>query len=86
MLSQLTFLLKPVYSANHRWAMARGEESLKLELARRHAQTPEAAAQVPPPQGPASWRTFLIPVAALGTLAVDLAYALGRLPKVQTRR
>jgi len=31
----LSFLLKPVFSANHRWAMARGEESLKVELARR---------------------------------------------------
>lgn len=34
LLSALSFLLKPVFSANHRWAMARGEESLKLELAR----------------------------------------------------
>ncbi len=35
LLQSLSFLLKPVFSANHRWAMARGEESLKLELARR---------------------------------------------------
>jgi hypothetical protein len=28
-------LLKPVFSANHRWAMARGEESFKAELGRR---------------------------------------------------
>ena len=34
LLRTLSFLLKPVFSANHRWAMARGEESLKLELAR----------------------------------------------------
>ncbi|HEX8852654.1 MAG TPA: SRPBCC family protein, partial [Pyrinomonadaceae bacterium] len=26
----LTFLLKPVFSFNHRWTMRRGEESLKL--------------------------------------------------------
>ena len=31
----LSFLLKPVFAANHRWAMAQGEESLKRELARR---------------------------------------------------
>ena len=37
LLSALSFLLKPVFSANHRWAMARGEESLKIELARLHA-------------------------------------------------
>lgn len=35
LLKSLSFLLKPVFSANHRWAMARGEESLKAELARR---------------------------------------------------
>ena len=30
-------ILKPIFSANHRWAMARGEESLMRELARRAA-------------------------------------------------
>ena len=30
-------ILKPIFSANHRWAMARGEESLVRELARRAA-------------------------------------------------
>ncbi len=51
LLRYLSFLLKPVFSANHRWAMARGEESLRLELARRHARTPEELARVPPPPG-----------------------------------
>ena len=49
LLRSLSFLLKPIFSANHRWAMARGEESLKLELARRRARTPEEARRVPPP-------------------------------------
>ena len=31
-------ILKPIFGANHRWAMARGEESLKIELARRHGE------------------------------------------------
>ena len=30
-----SFILKPIFAANHRWAMARGEESLKRELLRR---------------------------------------------------
>jgi hypothetical protein len=30
-------LVKPAFAANHRWAMASGERSLGLELARRHA-------------------------------------------------
>ena len=32
MLRYLSFLLKPAFSANHRWAMARGEENLRREL------------------------------------------------------
>ena len=35
LLHYFSFLLKPIFSANHRWAMARGEESLRAELARR---------------------------------------------------
>ena len=37
LLRRLSFLLKPIFSANHRWAMQRGEESLRLELARRRS-------------------------------------------------
>jgi len=36
LLRYLSFVFKPIFAANHRWAMARGEESLKRELARRH--------------------------------------------------
>ena len=35
LLRYLSFLFKPIFAANHRWAMARGEESLKRELVRR---------------------------------------------------
>lgn len=55
LLSRLSFLLKPIFAANHHWAMAKGEESLKLELARRHAQTEEERQRIPPPPG-ASFR------------------------------
>lgn len=48
LLRYLSFWLKPIFSANHRWAMARGEESLKLELPRRRAATPS---QGPGPAG-----------------------------------
>jgi hypothetical protein len=37
LLRYLSFLLKPVFAANHRWAMARGEESLRREIARRRS-------------------------------------------------
>ena len=35
LLNALSWLFKPIFSANHRWAMAKGEESLKLEINRR---------------------------------------------------
>lgn len=54
LLRNLSFLLKPVFSANHHWAMRKGEESLKLEIARRRAQTPEERARIPAPP-PATW-------------------------------
>ena len=37
LLKPLTPVLKPVYAANHRWAMARGLEGLRRELVRRRA-------------------------------------------------
>jgi hypothetical protein len=52
LLRYLSFLMKPLFSANHRWAMAKGEESLKLELARRRARSPKERAAVAPPPGP----------------------------------
>lgn len=47
-----SFIMKPIFSKNHLWAMRKGEESLQLELQRRHVASPEALAQVPPPPQP----------------------------------
>jgi hypothetical protein len=47
-----SFVFRPIFSANHHWAMARGEESLKLELQRRHAKTAAERRAVPAPPGP----------------------------------
>jgi len=33
-----SFIFRPIFGANHRWAMARGEESLRIVLARRHGE------------------------------------------------
>jgi len=52
LLRAFSFLLKPIFAANHRWAMEAGERSLKIELARRHARTPEERLLVPDPPGP----------------------------------
>jgi hypothetical protein len=37
LLRYLSFVMKPLFAANHRWAMARGEESLRRELDARRA-------------------------------------------------
>lgn len=52
LLKRLSFLMKPIFSANHHWAMTRGLESLKIELERRRATSPEELANVPPPPPP----------------------------------
>jgi hypothetical protein len=49
LLRDFSFIMKPLFGANHRWAMAKGEASLKLELARWHARTEAERALVPPP-------------------------------------
>jgi hypothetical protein len=55
LLRRLTWLLRPVFAANHRWAMARGEESLRLELRRRRATSEADRRRVPLPP-PATFR------------------------------
>jgi hypothetical protein len=52
LLKYLSFIMKPIFAANHRWAMERGEESLKLELQRRHARGDEERARIPAPPPP----------------------------------
>ena len=65
LLRYLSFLLKPVFALNHRWAMARGLESLELELERRRGKL------VGEPRGPVSglW-------SALVLMSVPVALAL----------
>ncbi len=55
LLRKLSFLIRPLFEANHRWAMARGEESLKLELLRRRAASAPALSTIPAPPGPVTF-------------------------------
>ena len=68
LLRNLSFLLKPLFEANHRWAMARGEESLRLELLRRRATTADARNRVAAPPGPVTFAgvALIAGAAALG--------------------
>jgi Polyketide cyclase / dehydrase and lipid transport len=74
LLRWLSFLLKPVFSANHRWAMARGLESLRLELLRRHARSNEELRAIPAPPAPNRTSGLWL---LLGTAAVVLITVAG---------
>ncbi len=81
LLRNLSFLLKPLFEANHRWAMAQGEASLKLELARRRATSEADRAQIPAPPGPVTYAAVVLVGGAafvLGTLAYLLVRARRR--------
>jgi hypothetical protein len=64
----MTPVLRPVFEANHRWAMRQGEISLREELIRYRARTPEDLLEAHEPRGPVE-----VPVRwiALGALAVS---------------
>jgi hypothetical protein len=75
LLRYFSFLIKPIFAANHRWAMAKGEESLALELARRHAKTDLARAQVPaPPQASRVSSPPLASAVAVTVLIIGLGF------------
>lgn len=82
LLRYFSFVMKPLFSANHRWAMAKGEESLKLEIARRHATNPDELAFVPAPPPPTfgSPKPLLLGVAATLAALGILIYLVGKLP------
>jgi hypothetical protein len=78
----LSPLVKPVFEANHRWAMAQGETSLRLELARRRAGSDAAGRGIPPPPGPVSYAA----VAFVGALSAAFAGLVYLLARVRRRR
>jgi hypothetical protein len=81
LLRYFSFIMKPLFSANHHWAMAKGEESLKLELARRYAANQEERALIPEP--PRSTPTSPLPIIFVSTtifaFLVGISYTVLRL-------
>jgi hypothetical protein len=77
LLKLFTPVLRPVFEANHRWAMAQGEESLKLELARRRATNATALAAIPPPPGPVTYAAVAL-IGGAAAVGGTLAYLLVR--------
>ena len=80
LLRNLSFLLRPIFEANHRWAMAQGETSLRLELARRRATSDSALARIPPPPGPVTYAGAAL-VAGAVAVGATLAYLMVRAKK-----
>ncbi len=68
LLRYFSFIMKPIFSANHRWAMQQGEKSLKLELARHHATTEAERAQVLAP--PEATTSLSLPLLLIGVAAI----------------
>ena len=77
LLRNLSFLLKPLFEANHRWAMAQGDDSLKLELLRRRATSDTARRAVPVPPGPVTYAGIAL-IAGAVAVAAGLAYLILR--------
>jgi hypothetical protein len=59
--------------------MARGEESLKLELLRRRASSDAARARVPPPPGPVTYAGVAL-IAGAAAIGAGLAYLMIKAP------
>jgi hypothetical protein len=78
LLRRFSFLLRPLFEANHRWAMTRGEESLLLELARRSAPEPNKI-RLPSPPGPTVLRDYIPFLFLLSAFVLVTAYLLYRL-------
>ncbi len=77
LLRNLSFALKPLFESNHRWAMAQGEQSLRLELARRRASSDQARQTIPPPPGPVTYAGVAL-VGGAVFVGASLAYLMRR--------
>lgn len=75
LLRLLSPVARPVFAANHRWAMQRGEESLKLELERRRASSGLERALVPAPPRPTTSSPVPLLIAAVGVAGAMLGAA-----------
>lgn len=70
LLRSLSWLMKPIFAANHRWAMAKGEESLTLELLRLHTQTTDEQSTLPAPPQATSISLFVGIVGAVAVVGI----------------
>jgi hypothetical protein len=76
LLRRFSWLFRPIFAWNHRWAMATGETSLRLELARRYALTEHERAQLPEPPEPTP--TSSLPLVTGLLLLALVIYSIAR--------
>ena len=86
LLRRMSFVMKPFFAANHRWAMSKGEESLKLELRRVHAATEAERDAVPLPPGPTRFGLSPRKLPLLGAAVAAAAGALLVARRAKRRR
>jgi uncharacterized protein YndB with AHSA1/START domain len=77
-LRTLTPALRPVFEANHRWAMQLGEGSLREELIRYRANTPGELLDAAEPRGPVELPVRWIAAGALAISALTCIALLRR--------
>lgn len=82
LLQRLSWILRPVFEANHRWAMAQGEESLRLELRRRRTLSDDVRATIPPPPGPVTYAGVAV-LAGVALGVVGAAYLVRRVRRAR---
>jgi hypothetical protein len=78
-------VFRPALEANHRWAMRRGEESLRLELERRRAASEWEREQIPAPPGPAMGSGWVLAGAGAAALVLAAAGETARRRRVRRR-
>lgn len=76
LLKYFSFVLKPIFAANHRWAMQQGETSLKLELLRRRAASEFERRRIPDP--PPATRMPSLPLLGVTALLAAAAIVIAR--------
>jgi hypothetical protein len=70
LLRYLTPVMRPVFEANHRWAMQQGEISLREELIRYRARTPKDLLDAADPRGPVEVPVRWIAAGAIAVSAI----------------
>jgi len=78
-------IFRPALAANHRWAMRRGEESLRLELERRRVGSEWEREQIPAPPGPAMASGWVLAGAGAAALVLAAAGETARRRRVRRR-